>query len=80
VHETVRVAAGVRAAWELHGPVGRHQTEAVPSSTPRLGHASSFDDDVIDAVSFELVAHREPSLTSADNHDVDVISHAILLA
>jgi hypothetical protein len=71
-HEPVRIGPVVGAARQLHGPVRRHETEAVPAITPGLADAAPLEDDVLDAAACELAADRQSGLAAADDHDASV--------
>jgi hypothetical protein len=57
-HESMGISALIATARELHAPVRRDETEAVPKTTPRLAHAAPLEDDVLHVRARELVAQR----------------------
>ena len=80
-HEPVRVRPVVVAVRELHGPVGRHEAEAVPAAAPGLSDPAALEDDVLDAGLRQLTARREPRLAGADDDDGDLaLAHAHIFA
>ena len=72
-HEPVRVEAVVRAARQLHGPVRRHETEAVPAVAPGLADPATLEHGVLDAEAGQLVAHCKPGLAAADDRHANVL-------
>ena len=57
--ERIGVGAGEVEPGQLRAPVRRVQVEGVPARrAPRLGDASSFEDDMLDAESTQVVARR----------------------
>jgi hypothetical protein len=59
------------AVRELHGPVRRHEAEAVPAVAPPLPDPAALQDDVLDAGLRQLAARREPRLAGADDDNAD---------
>src|SRR5260370_29412242 len=74
-HESVRILSAIAAAGQLDRPVGNDKAEAVPAPTPCLTDPAPFENDVVNACSSELVAHRKPGLSGADDHGVDGRCH-----
>jgi hypothetical protein len=70
-HESVRVGSVVVAVRELHGPVRRHEAEAVPAVAPRLSDPAALQDDMLDAGLRQLAARREARLACADDDNGD---------
>ncbi len=57
---------------ELRAPVGRVQTEGVPTrASPRFGNAAAFEDDVGHAKPAQVIARRQPCLTGTDDDGVE---------
>jgi hypothetical protein len=74
-HEPVRVITLVLEAGQLNGPVGRHETEAVPACVPRPADPAALQDHVIDPGSRQLVAQGEPGLPGSDHRDIEMVLH-----
>ena len=72
-HEALRVIAGIGKAGKLALPVWRHQAERVPAlRPPGVGDPVLLENDVIDVVLAQMMAHRESGLAAADDGDADV--------
>src|SRR5713226_3557795 len=69
-HESVRIISAVVAARQLDRPVGDDKAEAVPAPTPCLADPAPLENDVVNALNSELVAERQPRLSSADDYDI----------
>jgi hypothetical protein len=68
VERTLRVVAGVGGARQAHGPVRRHQAEAVPQTPPHLANPCPLQHHMLDPAGCQLVAHRQTGLARTD-HD-----------
>ena len=73
-HEALGILACVARSRQAHRPVRCHEAEAVPAIAPGLTNLSALQDDVIDAVLGQLMAHRKAGLAGADHHDRASIS------
>src|SRR5260370_31810535 len=74
-HESVRILSAIAAAGQLDRPIGNDKAEAVPAPAPCLTDTAPFENDVVNACTGELVAHRKPCLSGADDHGVDGRCH-----
>ena len=73
-HETVRIAAGVVKPRQCALPVRRDQAEGVPTlAAPRVADTIFLYDQMVDALLFQVVAHRKAGLATADNQNGIVI-------
>ena len=73
-HETIRIVAIVCVSWQRHGPVGKLESQRVPSfAPPPLGDSPSLQEYVLSSQLAEVVAHGQPRLPSANDHRFNVI-------
>ncbi len=75
-HEAVGVIAVVGGAWELDGPVRRHQAEAVPPAPPCLTDSATLEDHMFDPRTRQLVTQAQPSLPAAHDRHLDALHNA----
>src|ERR1700674_1052133 len=69
--EAIGIGSVIEAAWQLDRPVGNDEAEAIPAATPCLADAAPLENDVVNTRRSEFVAHREASLSGADNDGVN---------
>ena len=73
-----RVVALVLIARQLDRPIGKLETERIPSfAAPTFAHAGSFEYDVLASSLTEKVAHRQAGMATTDNYCLYLFSFSI---
>ena len=73
--EAIRVRSLVPASRQLERPVGKHQGEAVPASTPGLPDGAPLEHEVRDPQAGQLMADGETGLTCPHDDHLGLVDH-----
>ena len=75
---TIRVVARVGKSRQPALPVGREQTQRVPTlAAPALGDFATFEQNVVDRTLAEAAAHGKSRMPSADDDGGDSVNRAV---
>jgi hypothetical protein len=75
-HKTIGIVALVLVSRQFDCPIGELEVERVlPFAAPSFSNSASFENYVFSSELTEIIAHRQPSMTAADDNRFNPFVH-----